>query len=66
MICVLTRCRGPSEQNATKKEWDAHWGRIGKEGNMWWLGSARKNWEAVMGDSVWMWFREYSFFLLGF
>ena len=50
----------------TVAQWDGEWGRIGKEGHMWWLGSARKNWEAVMGDSVWMWFREYLFFLLGF
>ena len=40
------------------KQWDAEWGRIGKEGHMWWLGSARKNWEATMGDRVWMWFGE--------
>ena len=45
----------------TVAQWDGEWGRIGKEGHMWWLGSARKNWEAVMGDSVWMWFREYLF-----
>lgn len=42
----------------TVAQWDNEWGRIGKEGHMWWLGSARKNWEAVMGDRVWMWFRE--------
>ncbi|TFK92154.1 zf-DHHC-domain-containing protein [Polyporus arcularius HHB13444] len=40
----------------TVKQWDAEWGRIGKEGHMWWLGSARKNWEATMGDKAWMWF----------
>ncbi len=42
------------------KQWDAEWGRIGKEGHMWWLGSARKNWEATMGDKAWMWFCESS------
>jgi len=26
------------------------------EGNIWWLGSKRANWEAVMGKSVWWWF----------
>ncbi|KAI1790547.1 zf-DHHC-domain-containing protein [Ganoderma leucocontextum] len=40
----------------TLAQWDGEWGRIGKEGNMWWLGGARQNWEAVMGDRVWMWF----------
>lgn len=28
------------------------------EGNIWWLGSKRANWEAVMGKSVWWWFCE--------
>ena len=46
-------------RRATVKQWDAEWGRIGKEGHMWWLGSARKNWEVTMGDKVWMWFCEY-------
>ncbi|CAL1698197.1 unnamed protein product [Somion occarium] len=40
----------------TKKQWDKEWGRISKEGNMWWLGSYRRNWEYVMGHSVWEWF----------
>ena len=42
----------------TRAEWDEEGGRIGKEGHMWWLGSTRKNWEAVMGDRVWTWFCE--------
>jgi palmitoyltransferase len=25
---------------------------------MWWLGSKRENWEAVMGRNIWWWFRE--------
>ncbi|KAM0787748.1 hypothetical protein ACM66B_003805 [Microbotryomycetes sp. NB124-2] len=33
----------------TRKAWDHEWGRLGKEGNLWWLGSARANWEMVMG-----------------
>ncbi|TBU30974.1 zf-DHHC-domain-containing protein [Dichomitus squalens] len=40
----------------TRRQWDEEWGRIGKEGHLWWLGSRRRNWEAVMGDRVWMWF----------
>ena len=45
----------------TRQEWDEQWGRIGKEGNLYWLGSARKNWEAVMGDKWYQWIRESSF-----
>lgn len=52
-----------SAKHRTKKQWDAEWGRIGKEGNIWWLGSKRRNWEAVMGKSVWWWFCEYRGFL---
>ncbi|GAA5980757.1 hypothetical protein JCM5350_006377 [Sporobolomyces pararoseus] len=33
----------------TKRAWDRKWGRLGKEGNLWWLGSYRANWEMVMG-----------------
>ncbi|KAI0324507.1 zf-DHHC-domain-containing protein [Cubamyces sp. BRFM 1775] len=40
----------------TRKQWDAEWGRVGKEGHPWWLGSARANWEATMGAKAWMWF----------
>ncbi|KAI0659585.1 zf-DHHC-domain-containing protein [Cubamyces menziesii] len=40
----------------TRKQWDAEWGRVGKEGHPWWLGSARANWEATMGAHAWMWF----------
>ncbi|KIM21496.1 hypothetical protein M408DRAFT_333414 [Serendipita vermifera MAFF 305830] len=39
-----------------KKRWNTEWGRIGKEGNLWWLGSNRANWEAVMGKNPWTWF----------
>ncbi|OAX36927.1 zf-DHHC-domain-containing protein [Rhizopogon vinicolor AM-OR11-026] len=40
----------------TQKNWDEEWGRIDKEGNLWWLGSSRENWEGVMGKNVWWWF----------
>ncbi|KAF8550647.1 zf-DHHC-domain-containing protein [Imleria badia] len=40
----------------TSKQWDSEWGRIGIEGNLWWLGSTRANWVAVMGKNVWWWF----------
>jgi palmitoyltransferase len=32
-----------------KREWDAEWGRIGKEGTLWWRGDRRTNLESVMG-----------------
>jgi len=45
-----------SAMRATQRQWDAEWGRIGKEGNIWWLGSKKENWEAIMGRNVWWWF----------
>lgn len=38
-------------KHRAKVGWDAEWGRIGKEGHIWWLGSRRRNWESVMGKS---------------
>ncbi|KAH7333750.1 DHHC palmitoyltransferase-domain-containing protein [Rhizoctonia solani] len=32
------------------------WGRIEREGNLWWLENGRTNWEQVMGHKVWEWF----------
>jgi len=32
-----------------QKYYDAEWGRPDTEGNIWWLGSAKKEWESVMG-----------------
>ncbi|KAI6041765.1 DHHC palmitoyltransferase-domain-containing protein [Pisolithus marmoratus] len=39
-----------------RSQWNQEWGRISKEGNIWWLGNYRANWEAVMGKNVWWWF----------
>lgn len=39
-----------------RKQWDQEWGNLTTEGNIWWLGSKRANWEAVMGKSKWGWF----------
>lgn len=50
-----------SAKRRTRKQWDEEWGRIGCEGNLWWLGSYRANWEAVMGHHVWGWFRAWCF-----
>lgn len=40
----------------TRREWDKRWGRPGREGNLWWLGSKRANWEMVFGQSKLGWF----------
>ncbi|GAA6027283.1 hypothetical protein JCM8097_002556 [Rhodosporidiobolus ruineniae] len=44
------------EKRATRKAWDRQWGRHGLEGNLWWMGSKRANWEAVMGKHKLPWF----------
>ena len=50
------------EKRRTIRNWDHEWGRLTKEGNIWWLGNARTNWESTMGKNVWWWFCK--FFLL--
>lgn len=47
-----------SAKQAKRRQWNEQWGRIDHEANIWWLGSSRKNWESVMGKSVWWWIRE--------
>lgn len=42
----------------TKQYWNQEWGRIGKEGNLWWLGSRKANWTMLMGENKLAWFRE--------
>ena len=42
----------------TRLVWDAEYGRMGREANMWWLGTVRANWEQVFGPRTWTWFRE--------
>jgi palmitoyltransferase len=44
----------------TRRKWDAEYGRIGREGNMWWLGSMRANWEQTFGPKTWTWLRTSS------
>jgi len=39
-----------------RRAWDAEYGRIGCEANMWWLGTVRANWEQVFGPRMWTWF----------
>ncbi|KAH6907326.1 vacuole protein [Coprinopsis sp. MPI-PUGE-AT-0042] len=33
------------------KEWDREWGKLDTEANIWWMGSRRREWEAVMGKN---------------
>ncbi|KDQ55985.1 hypothetical protein JAAARDRAFT_158736 [Jaapia argillacea MUCL 33604] len=47
---------GFSAKRRTKREWDEEWGRIGKEGNLWWLGGWKENWVSVMGGEPLGWF----------
>lgn len=54
---ILTFNHDSSQKFAQRKKWDEEWGRIGMEGNIWWLGSRRLNWEARMGPGVWYWLR---------
>lgn len=58
---VLGRMFNPlacSARRRTRKMWDVEWGRLGKEGNIWWLGSKKRNWESVFGDRVGWWICE--------
>ncbi|KAI0262698.1 DHHC palmitoyltransferase-domain-containing protein [Gloeopeniophorella convolvens] len=49
-------CWSLAERRRERLTWDAEWGRIGREGNMWWLGDIRAHWEQVFGPRVWTWF----------
>jgi len=44
------------ERHAVKARWDEEWGQIDTEGNIWWLGSARANWQNRMGRRILGWF----------
>jgi len=48
-----------AEKRHARARWDEEWGRPTTEGNIWWLGSGRKNWESVMGQPIWSWLREF-------
>ncbi|KAG8991120.1 palmitoyltransferase pfa5 [Tulasnella sp. JGI-2019a] len=47
-----------SARNRQRREWDREWGALYTEGNIWWLGSSRRNWEQVMGKDPWGWICE--------
>ncbi|KZV63525.1 zf-DHHC-domain-containing protein [Peniophora sp. CONT] len=42
-------------KRARQAEWDAEWGRIGREGHLWNVGSMRYHWEMVFGRNPWTW-----------
>jgi len=56
MAFPLCRRRGYRNRLEVRRLWDAEWGQVGTEGNVWWLGSFRANWEARMGKNPWGWF----------
>lgn len=65
--CCRLNPSARQDKKQTRKAWDAEWGRIGKEGNLWWVDASpddphsqqisgkRRQWEEVMGRSVWEW-----------
>lgn len=55
---MYSMCAFANKRRA-RAQWDEEWGRPVVEGNIWWLGSRRKNWDSVMGQSIWSWFREF-------
>jgi palmitoyltransferase len=56
LLGQMFSCWEFGEKGRTKREWDEQWGDLNTEGNIWWLGSSRKNWESVMGENIWGWF----------
>ncbi|KAG9015877.1 hypothetical protein FRB90_004337 [Tulasnella sp. 427] len=44
-----------SAKKRTRRAWDEEWGGLRTEGNIWWLGNTRTNWEQVMGKNPWGW-----------
>lgn len=65
--CCRPNASAYNDKRRTRRAWDAEWGRIGKEGNLWWVDASpddphsqhisgkRRQWEEVMGCSVWEW-----------
>jgi palmitoyltransferase len=51
-----------SAKRVAVKQWEAEWGKTDTERNIWWLGSAKANWEAVMGKNRLWWFCKASNF----
>ena len=65
--CCRPNASAYKDKKHARKTWDAEWGRIGKEGNLWWVDAAlddphsqhvsgkRRQWEEVMGRSTYEW-----------
>jgi palmitoyltransferase len=47
-----------------RKQWDKDWGDPWTEGNPFWLGSYRANFEMVCGKNKLAWFRAFPFSLI--
>jgi len=47
---------GFGQKQRMRHIWDEEWGRIDKEGNLWWLGGTKENWVDVMGHNPLGWF----------
>jgi palmitoyltransferase len=57
---VLAEAYGPLsifKHHQVRKLWTQEWGSPYREGNPWWLGSMRANWEMVCGENKLAWFR---------
>ncbi|TFK26936.1 zf-DHHC-domain-containing protein [Coprinopsis marcescibilis] len=48
-------CWQISAKRFTLKEWDQEWGKLDTEGNLWWIGGKRREWEHVMGTNPLGW-----------
>ena len=69
LISFFTKKKRIVMENRRKRqiraEWDKEWGKLNTEGNIWWLGGAKANWEYRMGRNRWGWFCENtSFFFI--
>ncbi|KAI0270885.1 DHHC palmitoyltransferase-domain-containing protein [Russula aff. rugulosa BPL654] len=56
LLDEMYSCCAIRTKRQTRQAWDAEYGRIGREANMWWLGTVRANWEQVFGPRTWTWF----------
>lgn len=61
MVSLALTTQLPRAKGRTRQRWNQEWGRIAKEGNIWWLGGDRENWESVMSKNKWWWFCKCSY-----
>ncbi|KIY48570.1 zf-DHHC-domain-containing protein [Fistulina hepatica ATCC 64428] len=48
-LAQVFKCWEVGAKHRTRRRWDEEWGVPKTEGNIWWLGSGRREWEDVMG-----------------